>query len=609
MTSEFPTGGRPDPSQDPYGQPGFGGQQPGPSYGQGQPPYAGQPGRYPSNQPYGQQPPQQGAGPVYEQMSTGSGAPVPPGPPSGKRGRKGLVIGLVAGAAVLAGGGVWAWQAFMSQGPQPAEALPDDTLAYISVDLDPSGEQKIEALKALRKFPAFKENVGLDTDDDVRKKIFEEIQNSGACKELDYKDDIEPWLGDRAALAVVDQGHEYPDPVFVVQVKDQDEAEDGLNKLVNCGNEMTGESEDIGGYAFNGDWVILAETEKIAEKVVSDAKDASLDEDGDYKKWTKAAGDPGVMNFYASAEGGDALAEHADELFGASQAMTSDQGTGEGPDDEGTTEEVPDEFTAALKDFEGGAGTVRFDDGNLEVEFATGQLNTSTSKMISGDRGDDTLSTLPASTAVALGAGFEDGWGDVLLEQLKPLIESESGMSYDEAIADLESETGLSVPDDVEVLLGESFVVALDSNFDANQVESMGPEGLSVAVKVKGDADKIEAVLDKIRAQLGTDSDVISSTAKDGYVVVGPSQDYIDKVSEEGDLGDDKTFKSVVPHAEDASAILYANFDAGDWLTEALEAAGAPHEVLENAEPLEAFGFSSWTDGDEVHTLLTVTTE
>ncbi|WP_067438424.1 DUF3352 domain-containing protein [Nocardioides jensenii] len=539
-------------------------------------------------------------------MSTGSGAPVPPGSSGGKRGRRGLVIGLVAGAAVLAGGGVWAWQAFFAQGPQPAEALPDNTLAYVSVDLDPSGEQKIEALKTLRKFPAFKENVGLDTDDDVRKKIFDEIQNSGACEELKYKDDIEPWLGDRAAMAVVDQGHEYPDPVFVVQVKDQDEAKDGLNKLVNCGNEATGESEDIGGYAFNGDWVILAETEKIAEQVVSDAKDASLEDDGDYKKWTKAAGDPGVLNFYASPEGGDALAEHADELFGAGEAMASSD---DGTDYSSSEPEIPAELTDALKDFEGGAGTVRFDDGNLEVEFATGQLNTSTSKVISGDRGDDTLSTLPDSTAVAIGAGFEEGWAQVLLDQLKPVIEEESGMSYDEAIAEVESETGLSIPDDVEALLGESFVIALDSNFDASQIESMGPADFPVGVKIKGDADEIEAVLDKIRAQMGTDADAITSTSKDGYVVVSPSQGYLDDLAEGGNLGDDKTFTSVVPEASDASAIIYANFDADNWLVDLVKDLGAPGEVVDNVEPLEALGMSSWTEGDEVHTLLTVTTQ
>ena len=86
----------------------------------------------------------------------------------------------------------------------------------------------------LRKFPAFREQIGLNTDDDVRRKIFEEIQNTGACPDLDYGDDIEPWLGDRAALAAVDTGADQPSPVFVVQVKDADEADAGLTKIKDC---------------------------------------------------------------------------------------------------------------------------------------------------------------------------------------------------------------------------------------------------------------------------------------------------------------------------------------------------------------------------------------
>ncbi|KRF17383.1 hypothetical protein ASG90_08855 [Nocardioides sp. Soil797] len=544
--------------------------------------------------PYAQQP---AAAPFAEQLSAGPGAAMPREKRSGRGGRRGLVIGAVVGAmVVLIGGGVWAWMSFFKQGPQPAEALPDDTLAYLSVDLDPSGEQKIEALKALRKFPAFKENTGLETDDDVRKKIFEWIQDSGACTELDYDDDIEPWLGDRAALAVVDQGHEHPDPVLVVQVKNQDKAEDGLNKIVNCGNEASGESEDIGGYAFNGDWVVLAETEDIAERVVDDAKDASLEDDDQYQKWTDAAGDPGVINVYASSDAGEQLARFSP----LTDAMESEVGA------------ESDELMNALEDFKGGAGTVRFNDGSLEIEFATGQVNTATSKLISGDRGDDTLATLPDSTAVAVGAGMADGWGAALLDQLRPIIEEQSTQSYEDTIAEAEAETGLSLPDDLETLFGDSFVLALDSNFDPDQVVELGPTELPVALKIKGDPDQIEATLDKMRTQLadelGSDVEMLASEEHDGYVIVSPSQAYIDELAEQGDLGDDDTFRSVVPEAEDSSAILFANFDSGDWLLEVLRAAEAPQEVIDNADPLEALGISSWTDGDEVHALIKITT-
>ena len=68
--------------------------------------------------------------------------------------RKRLIVlgALVAGGAVVAGG-AWAATSFFATGSQPAEALPDSTIAYFSVDLDPSGGQKIEAIKTLRKFP------------------------------------------------------------------------------------------------------------------------------------------------------------------------------------------------------------------------------------------------------------------------------------------------------------------------------------------------------------------------------------------------------------------------------------------------------------------------
>ena len=151
-----------------------------------------------------------------------------------RRSRKGLLIGGGVAVLALAGGGVWAWTAFFSQGPQPAEALPDSTLAYVSIDLDPPGQQKVEAIKTLRKFPAFRDEIGLDTDDDVRKEIFGSLQDEGLCEDVDYADDVEPWLGDRAAFALVDQGKDRPAPVFVVQIKDQDEAEDGLEKLTAC---------------------------------------------------------------------------------------------------------------------------------------------------------------------------------------------------------------------------------------------------------------------------------------------------------------------------------------------------------------------------------------
>ena len=97
----------------------------------------------------------------------------------------------------------------------------------------------------LKKFPAFKDEIDLDTDDDIRKKMFDEFHLGEHCEGLDYADDIEPWLGDRAAIARWTPAASSPTPVFVVQVKDADAAEDGLSKIAQCDGE-SGENAAAG---------------------------------------------------------------------------------------------------------------------------------------------------------------------------------------------------------------------------------------------------------------------------------------------------------------------------------------------------------------------------
>lgn len=526
--------------------------------------------------------------PYTEHLQAGGGSPLPP-----KRGgRRGLLIG---GGAVLlvalVGGGVWGWQAYFAQGPQPAEALPADTAAYLSVDLDPSGAQKVEALRTLRKFPAFKEEVGLETDDDLREELFDAMQDDGVCSDLDYADDIEPWLGDRAAVAMLDVDDQTP--VFVVQVKDQDKAADGLDALVNCGSDAAGASEEVGGYAFNGDWVVLAETEQLATDAVDAAKESSLADDADYDRWTSALGDAGVLNTYAAPEAGELLTRMIESELGSE------------------TDATQEKALEQLADFPGAAGTIRFDDGSLEVEVVTGQLESESATVLAGDNGGDTVATLPESTAVAVGAGFREGWGEVALDQLTPLIEEETGTSVEEAIAEAEQQVGIDLPEDVETMLGESFAVAMDSEFATEDLLSPdGPEDVPAGVKITGDPEEIEPVLEQLRSSMDPEAgEALEWSVEGDHVVVGFSPDYLDKIQAEGDLGGTDAFERVIPEADSASALLFANFDADDWLVRVIEDMGAPDEVVDNVKPLEAAGFSSWTDGDDVHVQLTITTE
>jgi len=61
-----------------------------------------------------------------------------------------MALGAFGATAVVVAGGAWAATSFFATGSQPAEALPDSTVAYASIDLDPSGGQKIVCLPSHR---------------------------------------------------------------------------------------------------------------------------------------------------------------------------------------------------------------------------------------------------------------------------------------------------------------------------------------------------------------------------------------------------------------------------------------------------------------------------
>lgn len=558
-------------------------------------------------------------GPEY--LEQGRGGPIAPEPATSGGGlRRGLIAGgAILGLAVV-GGGVWAAASFLGQGPQPAEALPASTIGYASVDLDPSGGQKIEAIQMLRKFPAFKEEVGLETDDDIKEKLFDEMNVDEQCDGLDYADDIEPWLGDRMAVAAVDTGEKEPTVVGVVQVKDADAAEDGFTKLAECGG-----GSDNTGWAINGDWALIADSDEIAEDVADKAADSSLADDDTYQRWIDEVGDAGVVNMYAAPEAGTFFAENLEGMldpFGAiagvddDAAYSSDVETSFDDEDmmeEFSTDEdfpaqpvLPEELTKALEDFEGMAATLRFDDGALEFEVAgdpgvAGDMGL----VYDTDGGDDMIATLPDNTAAAVGVGFADGWFSKVLDQAASY--SGGQMSVEDLIAEAEAATGLDLPDDAETLAGESAAFAISADIDPEAlVNSDSPEGLPIGVKIKGEPDNIEGVLDKIRSQMGTEGELLVSESDDGVIAIGADEGYVSELLKDGNLGDSDAFKNVIREADQASSIFFVNFDAGDgWLA---ELAGDDKTAKENLEPLQGLGLSAWQDDDAAHGVLRLTT-
>ncbi|KRE92285.1 hypothetical protein ASG76_17725 [Nocardioides sp. Soil774] len=503
---------------------------------------------------------------------------------------------IVAGGAVVAGG-AWAATSFFAQGEQPAEALPDSTVAYFSVDLDPSGGQKIEAIKTLRKFPAFTDEIDLKADDDLRERFFEEVTSSGECEGLDYAKDVEPWLGSRAAIAAVDLGEDAPAAVGVVQVSDAGKAEDGVAKLVDtCGS---GEEGDVGGWVVEGDWMVVAETKEIAQQVVDARDSGTLADDEAYGKWTGEAGDDGFMSVYVAK----AAAQYADQLGGMGALAGAYAGSA---DDMTSSDEVPPELQQMIDEFDGGAATVRFDDGAVEVEYAVSNYSPDMTKYIDGDEGVSMVGDLPDDTVAAMGFALQDGWAQALVDYVKTTL-PEDESSIDDGIAQMESETGLDFPEDIETLLGEGVTISLGSGIDPDAIANGGPGEVPLGLTIKGDADEIQAVLDKVRDQVPPEmAEFMTVTEGDGYAVLALQDDYRSALESGGDLGSSDDYEKVV-EGGDAQTVLFVDFDADDnWLVRMTE--DSP-EVSENLEPLSSFGVSGWVDGDVVHAQLKLTTD
>jgi hypothetical protein len=515
------------------------------------------------------------------------------GEPAGTR--KWPVLGTVAlGVAAAVGIGGWgAFSMLSGGGAQPAEVIPADAVAYLSLDLDPSASQKIEAFKIMKKFPGLEKELGLNTTDDLRRVFFDEVKQEENCKNLDYDRDIKPWIGERMAVAAVpDAKPGFDVPVFALQVSDQEAAREGIRAFYDCVG-----SEDSVGFAFSGDYVLVTDTEKRAKAVAASAAEASLADDQAFQDWTDEVGDPGIITMYAGPGAPSYFADMQDDL--------AEGWTGSEPElmAESEHSQTNEKLNSLYEDFEGMALTVRFDDGAVEAEFAGAGVPSgiSSSEGVAGP----SLADLPASTGAALSIGLPDGWIDDWFDSMNGFLGS--GESTEQMWAEAEKETGLALPEDIETLLGDGLSVSFDADADLEALfDSEDLTKLPVGLRISGDSTEILAVIDKIKAAFGPDADVVLASASDDGVAVGTNPDYVRALVDGGSLGDEASFKEVVPNADEATGALYVNFDAGSGWAEELvdDLAGAGYDekpdssARDNVAPLDALGVSTWTDGD-----------
>ncbi len=525
--------------------------------------------------------------------------------------RKWPVLGAVAvGVAAVVGLGGWGAFALLSGGgAQPADVIPADAVGYVSLDLDPSASQKIEAFKIMKKFPGLEKELGLDTTDDMRRLFFDEIKKDAGCKNLDYDSDIKPWIGERMAVAAVpDAKPGFDVPVFALQVSDQDAARTGIGAFYDC---VGSDSDEGFGFAFSGDYVLVTDSEKRAKAVAVAAAQGSLADDQAFQDWTGEVGEPGILTVYG--------APGAPAYFGA---MQDDLNEGSGYDDDGAElmaesehSAMSEEMRSLYADFEGMAVTVRFDDGAVEAEFAGGGLPAGMSS-VDGNAGPS-LADLPASTGAALSIGLPEGWLDEWLDSMSGFLSG--GESTEEMLAQAEKDTGLALPEDIETLFGDGVGLSFDADADLEAIfDAEDLTALPIGLRIAGDSDRILPIIDKVKSAFGPDADILVAEPTEDGVAVGVNPDYVGALAAGGSLGDEESFKGVVPNADDATGALYVNFDAGSgWAEEfandmswaTTDGEKSDSSARANVAPLDALGASTWSDGDIQRGLFRLTTD
>lgn len=166
-----------------------------------------------------------------------------------------------------------------SGGPgDPAGAVPADAAVYVELVVRPSGSVREDALAAASKV--------LSTDEpEARIRALVER----FVKDVDYARDIEPWLGERAALWSEPSGQEAP--VVVLATTDADAARESLAAgLARAGHEVSERSYrgreyllgESGGAAGVVDSFVIAGREAQFKRSVDAVEGSSLAESDSY---------------------------------------------------------------------------------------------------------------------------------------------------------------------------------------------------------------------------------------------------------------------------------------------------------------------------------------
>ena len=421
--------------------------------------------------------------------------PVVVAPPKKRSRLLAVLIGALSlvllGSGVAVAGGYLGWY---GPGLRPSDVLPGSALSYGQLDLDPSLLQKTAAWQFLRDLPEVKSAVaaGLPDPKALLWKLL--VKDDEYLGTLNYETDVKPWLGNRYGAAFVNHLGK-PAWVAAVQLTDTQLGVRTLEKWLKKAGADNDLTFDV---TVRENYALITETKDTAF-VLGEVANGTLTDNPTFAADFAALGEPGISAGWTDLSSWQRM---------TGQDVGSAIGMGHG------RLALATRFTADTLEV---AGIVRGFTGSAAIP-------------------DGDLGLLPADTGVALSV---TGAGKALAEAWPQLPQQAK---------DSVAELGLSLPDDLVAVLGNSLVAAASSDAVQHFMGSSAPE---IGLRVNSDAaSRAEQVLHTLVD--GVSPDGISTTVDGAVLVAGTTPGYRDRIAGGGDrLASNEWFaKSVPDHAK-----------------------------------------------------------
>lgn len=204
---------------------------------------------------------------------------------------------LIAFAAGCGGSG--------SSGSQVAELAPPGAPVFVEGTLRPEGELKSNA-EAIAERVAGIDNLG--------EYIVEKLESSARSEgePVDFAKEVEPWLGERAGVFFeqLEEGNEFSGAGAIVESTDTDATQAFVDTQVRISKDPykaasykgvdfeVGGSEEENAIGVVGDFLVIAEGEKVFTEVVDASDGESLAGEDTFSKAISAASDGSLADVY-----------------------------------------------------------------------------------------------------------------------------------------------------------------------------------------------------------------------------------------------------------------------------------------------------------------------